>query len=411
MSEPTVRLWPERYEAEGVDGLFGKPHPGKGPVHGGKVHARILALSRQSPPRELGVTHWSSRLLAGYLRREGVTVSHVFVADVWRDNGLRPWQQGTFRLSTDPRFEEKVTDIVGLYLAPPEGAVVLCVDEKSQVQALDRTQPLLPMTFDKQEKRTHDYVRHGTTTLFAALNVGTGEVTAACRAQHRAVEFLDFLETVEEKYRGRETHVVLDNFSTHSTAAVKEWLTDHPEFHFHFTPVSGTFMNQVETWFGVITKQAIRRGTFKSVAHLIGRINDYVANWNGDCKPFTWTADAASILAKVKFIESQVRAITGHSCLHWVRRRAVRLEGIRESGQDFDGADGQTHFSAAPCPHATAQPIPARVTSRCSPARGPCGRLLAGAVDSGESRLREATSVSTAATAFLSSDHSRCSGE
>ena len=312
MSEPTVRLWPERYEAEGVDGLFGKPHPGKGPVHGGKVHARILALSRQSPPRELGVTHWSSRLLASYLRREGVTVSHVFVADVWRDNGLRPWQQGTFKLSTDPRFEEKVTDIVGLYLAPPEGAVVLCVDEKSPVQALDRTQPLLPMTFDKQEKRTHDYVRHGTTTLFAALNVGTGEVTAACRAQHRAVEFLDFLETVEEKYRGRETHVVLDNFSTHSTAAVKEWLTDHPDFHFHFTPVSGSFMNQVETWFGVITKQAIRRGTFKSVAHLIGRINDYVANWNSDCKPFTWTADAASILAKVKFIESQVRAITGH---------------------------------------------------------------------------------------------------
>src|SRR5674536_80216 len=274
MSEPTVRLWPERYEAEGVDGLFGKPHPGKGPVHGGKVHARILALSRQSPPRELGVTHWSSRLLAGYLRREGVTVSHVFVADVWRDNGLRPWQQGTFKLSTDPRFEEKVTDIVGLYLAPPEGAVVLCVDEKSQVQALDRTQPLLPMTFDKQEKRTHDYVRHGTTTLFAALNVGTGEVTAACRAQHRAVEFLDF--------------------------------------HFHFTPVSGSFMNQVETWFGVITKQAIRRGTFNSVAHLIGRINDYVANCNSDCKPFTWTAGTASILAKVKFIESQVRAITGH---------------------------------------------------------------------------------------------------
>ena len=218
-------------------------------------------------------------------------MSHVFVADVWRDNGLRPWQQGTFKLSTDPRFEEKVTDIVGLYLAPPEGAVVLCVDEKSQVQALDRTQPLLPMTFDKQEKRTHDYVRHGTTTLFAALNVGTGEVTAACRAQHRAVEFLDFLETVEEKYRGRETHVVLDNFSTHSTAAVKEWLTDHPDFHFHFTPVSGSFMNQVETWFGVITKQAIRRGTFKSVADLIGRINDYVANRNSDCKPFTWTAD------------------------------------------------------------------------------------------------------------------------
>jgi len=312
MSEPTVRLWPERYEAEGVAGLFGRPHPGKGRVHDGGVRGRILALSRSSPPRELGVTHWSSRLLARYLRREGITVSHVFVADLWREERLRPWQQGTFKLSADPRFEEKVTDIVGLYMDPPEGAVVLCVDEKSQVQALDRTQPLLPMTFDKQEKRTHDYVRHGTTTLFAALDVGTGEVTASCHRQHRAVEFLSFLDTVEDKYRDRETHVVLDNFSTHSTAAVKEWLVEHPNFHFHFTPVAGSFMNQVETWFGVITKQAIRRGTFKSVAHLIRRINDYIANWNSDCKPFMWTADAASILAKVKFVESQVRAITGH---------------------------------------------------------------------------------------------------
>ena len=258
------------------------------------------------------MTHWSSRLLARYLRREGIAVSHVFVADLWREERLRPWQQGTFKLSADPRFEEKVTDIVGLYMDPPEGAVVLCVDEKSQVQALDRTQPLLPMTFNKQEKRTHDYVRHGTTTLFAALDVDTGEVTASCHRQHRAVEFLNFLDTVEDKYRDRETHVILDNFSTHSTAAVKEWLVEHPNFHFHFTPVSGSFMNQVETWFGVITKQAIRRGTFKSVAHLIRRINDYIANWNSDCKPFTWTADAASILAKVKFVESQVRAITGH---------------------------------------------------------------------------------------------------
>lgn len=312
MSEPTVRLWPARFAVEGIDGLVGKPHPGKGRVHQGSVRAQILALSRQSPPRDLGVSHWSSRLMATYLRREGIVVSHVFVADLWRENRLRPWQQGTFKLSKDPRFEEKVADIVGLYMDPPEGAVVLCIDEKSQVQALDRTQPLLPIDFGKQEKRTHDYVRHGTTTLFAALDPGTGEVTGQCHDRHRAEEFLSFLDTVEQKYRSRETHVVLDNFSTHSTAAIQEWLAEHPNFHFHFTPVSGSFMNQVETWFGVITKQAIRRGTFKSVRHLISRINDYIANWNNDCKPFNWTADAASIFAKVKFVESQVRALTGH---------------------------------------------------------------------------------------------------
>lgn len=312
VSEPTVRLWPERYAAEGAAGLLGKPHPGRSRIHDSTVRGRILALSRQPPPRELGVSHWSSRLMASYLRREGITVSHVFVADLWREYKLRPWQQGTFKLSKDPLFAAKVTDIVGLYLDPPENAVVLCVDEKSQVQALDRTQPLLPMTFDKQEKRTHDYVRHGTTTLFAALDVGTGEITGSCRDQHRAAEFLEFLNEIEAKYRGRETHVVLDNFSTHSTAAVKEWLAGHPDFRFHFTPVSGSFMNQVETWFGVITKQAIRRGTFKSVAHLIRRINDYIVHWNSGCRPFTWTADAASILAKVRFIESQLRTITRH---------------------------------------------------------------------------------------------------
>ena len=312
LSEFPVRLWPERYASEGLAGLFGKPHPGKGRVHDASVRARILALSRQSPPPELGMTHWSSRLLARHLRTEGITVSHVFVADLWREHKLRPWQQGTFKLSKDPLFAEKVTDIVGLYLDPPENAVVLCVDEKSQVQALDRTQPLLPMTFDKQEKRTHDYVRHGTTTLFAALDVATGEITGRCHDQHRAAEFLTFLGVVDAKYHGRDTHVVLDNFSTHSTPAVKAWLAEHPNFHFHFTPVSGSFMNQVETWFGVITKQAIRRGTFKSVTHLIRRINDYIANWNSDCKPFSWTADAASILAKVKFVEAQVRSITGH---------------------------------------------------------------------------------------------------
>ena len=239
-------------------------------------------------------------------------MSHVFTADGWRETGLRPWRQGTVKLSRDPRFAAKVTDLVGLHLDPPPAAVVLCVDEKSQVQAWDRTQPLPPPTFGATEKRTHDDVRQGTTSLFGAFNVATGQVIGRCYDQHRAVAFVDFLGRLAAAYCGREVHVVLDNLATHSTAALHRWLAARPSFHFHYTPKSGSWLNQIETWFSMLTRQAIRRGTFSSVRVLVNTIEDCITNWNATAKPFTWTAHAPSILAKVRFVETQVRRLTGH---------------------------------------------------------------------------------------------------
>ena len=251
--------------------------------------------------------------MAKYLKRhEGIEVSHVFVADLWREHRLKPHRQDTFKLSRDPYFAEKVADIVGLYLAPPAAAAVLCVDEKSGVQALDRTQPLLPMTFDKTEKRTHDYVRHGTVNLFGALDVATGEVTGECYPRRGSEEFLAFMKTVAAKYVDRELHVVVDSLGTHFTAEVRDWLVDNPDITLHRTLVGASWMNQIEIWFGLITRQAIRRGTFSSVKQLVTTIKNYIANWNADCKPFAWTADADTILAKVRWIESEVHKLTGH---------------------------------------------------------------------------------------------------
>lgn len=251
--------------------------------------------------------------MAKYLKRhEGIEVSHVFVADLWREHGLKPGRQDTFKLSKDPRFAEKVADIVGLYLQPPAGAVVLCVDEKSGVQALDRTQPLLPMTFDKTEKRTHDYVRHGTTNLFGALDVATGQVATECYPRRGSEEFLTFMKTVAARYAGRELHVVVDNLGTHFTPDVRAWLAVNPNITFHRTPVGASWLNQIEIWFGIITRQAIRRGTFSSVKQLITSIKNYTANWNNDPKPFTWTADVDTILSKVRWVESEVYKLTGH---------------------------------------------------------------------------------------------------
>jgi hypothetical protein len=204
--------------------------------------------------------------MAKYLKRqEGIEVSHVFVADLWREHGLKPHRQDTFKLSKDPFFAEKVADIVGLYLAPPAAAVVLCVDEKSGVQALDRTQPLLPLTFDKTEKRTHYYVRHGTVTLFGALDVATGKVTGKCYPRRGSEEFLTFMKTVAAQYADREVHVVVGNLGTHFTLGVRDWLAANPNITFHRTPVEASWINQIEIWFGLITRQAIRRGTFSSV--------------------------------------------------------------------------------------------------------------------------------------------------
>lgn len=310
VSLPTVDRWVERYATAGLAGLEEHKRGGPREQVPARVRARILALTRTTPPAETGLSHWSSREMARYVTRtEGVPVSWHYVAKLWRDNNLKPHRQGTFKLSRDPRFAEKVADVVGLYLDPPAGAVVLSVDEKTQIQALDRTQPLLPVDFGLTEKRTHDYRRHGTTNLFAALNTATGEVLADCYPRRTGADFLAFIRKAAKPHAGKQIHVVLDNLSTHDTPEVKAWLARNPNVTFHFTPVGSSWINQIETWFGIITKQAIRRGTFTSVNALINRIRAYVEAWNTDAKPFTWTATADEILAKVRWVETNVKQL------------------------------------------------------------------------------------------------------
>lgn len=237
VSRPTVDLWLDRFAAAGIAGLLDRSRGAGREQLAPAVRARILAVSRASPPAETGLSHWSSRELAAFITRtEGVYVSHHYVAKLWRDNGLRPHRQGTFKVSKDPQFAEKVADIVGLYLQPPGGAVVLSLDEKTQIQALDRTQPLLPIAFDASEKRTHDYVRHGVTNLFAALNVGTGEVLGECAPTRDGAHFLAFLNKAVKPHAGKDIHVVLDNLSTHTTPEVAAWLADNPHVQFHSPP-------------------------------------------------------------------------------------------------------------------------------------------------------------------------------
>jgi transposase len=288
MSKPTVIGWKHRYAAEGLAGLADRPKAGKPRT---TDDVAIVLATLEPPPERLGVTHWSSRLLARELG-----LSNVKVADVWREYGLQPWRTETFKFSTDPELEAKVRDVVGLYLNPPDKAVVLCADEKSQVQALDRTAPILPMRPGIPEKQTHDYVRHGTTTLFAALEVATGKVLDACYPRHRHQEFLAFLKLVAKTYPRVTLHVVCDNYATHKHPVVQAWLAKHPRIHLHFTPTSGSWLNMVEIFFGIITRQAIRRGTFTSVKDLIGAIETFIDGWNDRCRPFTWTKSADQLL-------------------------------------------------------------------------------------------------------------------
>jgi transposase len=314
ISLPTVDRWVARYAADGLAALQDESHAAPREQVPGRVRERILALTRMSPPPETGLSHWSSRAMAAHVKRvEGVSVSWHYVANLWRANGLQPSRQGTFKLSKDPRFAEKVADVIGLYLDPPGGAVVLSIDEKTQIQALDRTQPLLPIDFGLSEKRTHDYKRHGTTNLFAALNTGTGEVFADCHPRRTAVEFLAFVKRAVKPHAGREIHVVLDNLSTHDTSEVRVWLAANPNVTFHFTPVGSSWINQIETWFGIITKQAIRRGTFTSVNALIHRIRAYTEHWNTDPEPFVWTATADQILAKVRWVQTSVKQLVDNN--------------------------------------------------------------------------------------------------
>ncbi|MDG4534938.1 IS630 family transposase [Streptomyces sp. AV19] len=314
VSLPTVDRWKARYAQRGLAGLEGDRPGGAREQVPARVRARVIALTRMTPPAGTGLSHWSTRELAKYVKRtENVSVSWHYIARVWREENLRPHRNGTFKISKDPAFADKVADVVGLYLAPPGGAVVLSVDEKTQIQALDRTQPVLPVTFSATEKRTHDYIRHGTTNLFAALNVGTGEVTGECRPSRNGKNFLAFLKKAVKPHAGKEVHVVLDNLSTHTTPEVKAWLAGHPNIHFHFTPVGSSWINQIETWFGILTRQSIRRGTFASVNVLITQIRNYIDTWNSGAKPFTWTATAEEILAKVRLVQTNLKNLVANN--------------------------------------------------------------------------------------------------
>jgi len=294
MTNVTVGKWRRRFLEHGISGLHDELRPGRPrPISDERV-AQLVRKTLKTKPK--AGTHWSIRQVAA---ESGVSKSTVH--RIWQAFGLQPHREKQFKLSNDPFFVEKVRDIVGLYLNPPEDAVVLCVDEKSQIQALERTQPMLPMGLGYVEGVTHDYRRHGTTTLFAALDTANGKVLAQCRKRHRHQEYLDFLREIEKNVpKNLEVHIIVDNYGTHKHPRVKRWFAARPRFHVHFTPTYASWLNQVEIWFNRITQQAIRRGTFRSVKELVEKIDHYVQNSNHQARPFVWTATADSIFAKVE---------------------------------------------------------------------------------------------------------------
>lgn len=293
LSRQTVGKWRARFVQHGIEGLYDEYRPGRPRSVDDEKVAELVNKTLKSKPA--GATQWSCREMA-----KATGVSKSTVQRVWSAFGLKPHRQRSFKLSTDPFFIEKMREVVGLYLDPPENAVVLCVDEKSQCQALERSQPLLPMGLGYVEGVTHDYVRHGTTTLFAALDIVEGKVLTRCTPRHRHQEFLAFLRQVDANVPGKlDVYVVMDNYATHKHAAVKGWFARHPRFHARFIPTHASWLNQVERWFGLITQRAIRRGSFRSVKELIERIEQFVAAYNKDAKPFVWVATADSILEKI----------------------------------------------------------------------------------------------------------------
>lgn len=293
-SRPTVILWRKRFREAGPVTLLQDLPRGRGipPLSVHTVHT-VVQKTLKTHPQD--ATHWSCRSLA---RECGI--SHASVQRIWEAHGLKPHLVRTFKLSRDPQFIEKLTDVVGLYLNPPEHALILCVDEKSQIQALDRTQPSLPLRRGRAGTLTHDYKRHGTTTLFAALNILKGEIIGACMPRHCHQEFLKFLKTIDRNTpQHLDIHCVVDNYRTHKHARVQAWLVRHPRFHFHFIPTSSSWLNLVERWFGEITRKRIRRGVFTSVPELEQAIYDYIRQHNGHPKPFVWTKKAKEIIRKV----------------------------------------------------------------------------------------------------------------
>ena len=294
ISVPSVCLWRSRFLAQGLVGLYGEQRPGRPRSHDDEAVAALLNRVLQSRP-ESG-THWTVR---GAAAASGISKSSV--QRYFQLFGIPPHRTRSFKLSTDPLFVEKVRDIVGLYLSPPDHAVVLCVDEKSKIQALERTQPMLPMGLGYADGLTHDYRRHGTTTLFAALDIANGRVITQCRARHRHQEFLGFLKQIDANVPpGLDVHLVVDNYGSHNKhPKTRAWLARHPRFHLHFTPTYASWLNQVERWFGILTQREIRRGSFATTKQLIARIETFVANYNSDARPFLWTATADEILQKV----------------------------------------------------------------------------------------------------------------
>lgn len=294
LTKATVGKWRARFVERRINGLYDEIRPGKPRTIDDERVADLINKTLHTKPAN-GATHWAVRSIAAETGISPTSVHRYF-----KLFGLQPHRAESFKLSTDPFFIEKLRDVVGLYLNPPDNALVLCVDEKSQCQALERTQPMLPMGLGYVEGVTHDYKRHGTTTLFAALNVLTGEVFADCKARHRHQEFLSFLRAIDKSVPSElDVHCIVDNYATHKHPKVKAWLAARPRWHMHFIPTYSSWLNQVERFFGLITEKAIRRGSFSSVKQLIKRIDHFVSHYNRDCKPFTWTATAESILAKL----------------------------------------------------------------------------------------------------------------
>ena len=290
----TVLKWRKRFIARRLDGLIDEPRPGAPrKITDAEVEAVVVRTLEDKPT---DATHWSTRDLA---KKSGMSASSV--GRIWQAFGLKPWATDSFKLSEDPQFVDKVRDVVGLYMNPPEHAVVMCVDEKTSIQALDRTQPSLPMRPGQVERRTHDYKRNGVTDLFAALNLATGQVVHQSGPRHRAIEFRKFLDAIDEAVPdGLDVHVVLDNSSTHKTPAIHKWLLQHPRFTFHFTPTSSSWLNLVERWFAELTGKLLQRSAHRSVAALTADLNGWVAAWNDDPKPFVWHKTADQILDGLK---------------------------------------------------------------------------------------------------------------
>jgi transposase len=280
-----------RFAEEGLAGLMDRARSGRPPQVSEAKRARIVALTLKTPPK--GVSHWSTRELA-----ERVGVSHATVHRIWQAHALQPHRVETFKFTTDPQAEDKIRDVVGLYLNPPLNAVVLSMDEKTQIQALERTQPMLPLRSNLPARQTHDYRRHGLTSLYAALEVASGRVVGQCSERHTGADFLRFLKSLHRRYRARELHVILDNSSTHSTPEVRGWLDAHPNVRFHFTPTGASWLNMVEAWFGILTRKSVRRGSFASVKQLVRHIADYIDHWNQHPTPFVWTKSPAEIIRK-----------------------------------------------------------------------------------------------------------------